>query len=120
MRSILTSSAYRAGSPETVAATAPRHGWDAGVRTPSVDDSPATKALPIVLSVIAGSMDIIGFLGLNGLFTAHVTGNLIVLAAKIVAGVQAPMSYLIAVPVFMVALALTTLFAGALERRLIA
>ena len=36
---------------------------------------------PIVLSVIAGATDSIGFLGLNGLFTAHITGNLVVLAA---------------------------------------
>jgi uncharacterized membrane protein YoaK (UPF0700 family) len=38
--------------------------------------------LPFVLSVIAGSTDIIGFLGLNGLFTAHITGNIVVLAAR--------------------------------------
>jgi len=37
------------------------------------------KMLPAVLSVIAGSVDAIGFLGLGGLFTAHVTGNLVVL-----------------------------------------
>jgi hypothetical protein len=30
----------------------------------------AGRALPFVLSLIAGSTDIIGFLGLNGLFTA--------------------------------------------------
>jgi uncharacterized membrane protein YoaK (UPF0700 family) len=70
----------------------------------------------MVLSIIAGSMDTIGFLGLNGLFTAHITGNLVVLAAKVVAGEQAPMSYLIAVPVFMAALALTTFLAAALDR----
>jgi uncharacterized membrane protein YoaK (UPF0700 family) len=39
--------------------------------------------LPFVLSVIAGSTDIIRFLGLNGLFTAHITGNIVVLAAHI-------------------------------------
>jgi len=37
----------------------------------------ASRALPFVLSLIAGSTDIIGFLGLNGLFTAHITGNLV-------------------------------------------
>jgi uncharacterized membrane protein YoaK (UPF0700 family) len=114
MRSILTRSAYR--SPGTVTAAAPQPGWDAGVRTTSVDDSLATKALPVVLSIIAGSTDTIGFLGLNGLFTAHITGNLVFLAAKLVAGEQAPMSYLIAVPVFMVALALTKFLAAALEQ----
>jgi uncharacterized membrane protein YoaK (UPF0700 family) len=89
---------------------------DDRARIASVDDSPATKALPFALSVIAGSTDTIGFLGLNGLFTAHITGNLVVLAAKLVAGEQAPMSYLIAVPVFMAALALTKVLAAALER----
>jgi uncharacterized membrane protein YoaK (UPF0700 family) len=86
------------------------------VRIASVDDSLATKVLPFVLSIIAGSTDTIGFLGLNGLFTAHITGNLVFLAAKLVAGEQAPMSYFIAVPVFMVALVLAKVFAAGLER----
>jgi uncharacterized membrane protein YoaK (UPF0700 family) len=34
-----------------------------------------------VLSLIAGSVDVIGFLGLDGLFTAHITGNLVAVAA---------------------------------------
>jgi uncharacterized membrane protein YoaK (UPF0700 family) len=46
----------------------------------------ARRVVPFVLNLIAGSTDIIGFLDLNGLFTAHITGNLIVLAAHIVAG----------------------------------
>ncbi len=63
-----------------------------GVPLPSVDGSRAAKLLPFVLSVIAGNVDIIGFLGLGGLFTAHVTGNLVVLAAKVVAGDQASLA----------------------------
>jgi uncharacterized membrane protein YoaK (UPF0700 family) len=86
----------------------------------SVDDSLATKVLPVVLSIIAGSTDAIGFLALNGLFTAHITGNLVFLAAKLVAGEQAPVSYLIAVPVFVAALALATFLAAAVERMRIA
>ena len=54
----------------------------------SVDDSPGTKLLPFVLSVIAGTVDIIDFLRLGGLFTAHITGNLVALAARLVAGDQ--------------------------------
>jgi uncharacterized membrane protein YoaK (UPF0700 family) len=80
------------------------------VSVPSVDDSLGTKWLPFALSMVAGSVDIIGFLGLDGLFTAHITGNIVILAAKLVAGQQAPVSYLISVPVFMVVLALTRLF----------
>jgi uncharacterized membrane protein YoaK (UPF0700 family) len=89
---------------------------DVGVPVPSVDGSRTAKLLPFVLSVIAGNVDIIGFLGLGGLFTAHITGNLVVLGARLVAGEQAPLAYLIAVPVFMVALALTSLLAAGLER----
>ena len=65
-----------------------------------------------MLSVIAGSTDIISFLGLNGLFTAHITGNLIVLAALVVAGQPTIISYILSVPVFMLVLLLTRLLAG--------
>src|SRR5438270_3310610 len=77
---------------------------------------PASRALPFVLSLIAGSTDIIGFLGLNGLFTAHITGNLVVLAAHIVASDPTIFSYVLSVPVFMMMLFLTRLFAGGLEQ----
>jgi uncharacterized membrane protein YoaK (UPF0700 family) len=72
--------------------------------------------LPFVLSLIAGSTDTIGFLSLNGLFTAHITGNLVVLAAHVIKGNPAILSYVLAVPVFAVALLLTRLFASGLER----
>jgi uncharacterized membrane protein YoaK (UPF0700 family) len=76
----------------------------------------ASRALPFVLSLIAGSTDIIGFLGLNGLFTSHITGNLVVLAAHIVAGDPTIFSYVLSVPVFMLVLFLTRLLAGGLEQ----
>lgn len=88
-------------------------GWSGPVST-TVDR--ATRALPFVLSVIAGSTDIIGFLGLNGLFTAHITGNIVVLTAHVVAGEPAIISYILSVPVFMLVLFLTRLAAGGLER----
>lgn len=72
-------------------------------------------ALPFVLSVIAGSTDIIGFLGLNGLFTAHITGNIVVLAAHVVARDPTILSYILSVPVFMLVLGLTRLLAGGCE-----
>jgi uncharacterized membrane protein YoaK (UPF0700 family) len=76
----------------------------------------ASRALPFVLSLIAGATDVIGFLGLNGLFTAHITGNIVVLAAHIVTGDPAVFSYILSVPIFMLVLFLTRLLAGALER----
>lgn len=72
--------------------------------------------LPFLLSVIAGSTDVIGFLSLHGLFTAHITGNLVVLAAHVINGAPVILSYVLAVPVFMLVLLLTRLFASWLER----
>jgi uncharacterized membrane protein YoaK (UPF0700 family) len=83
---------------------------------PLVDESLGAKLLPGVLSVIAGSTDVIGFLGLGGLFTAHITGNLVILAAHVVAGGEAPLALMISVPVFIVVLALTRFLAAGLER----
>jgi len=82
--------------------------------SPSIE-SRAALALLAVLSVVAGSTDIIGFLGLNGLFTARVTGNLAVLAAHIVAGGEGQFAQLLSVPVFMAMVGLTSLLAGGLE-----
>ena len=53
------------------------------VSAPSVDNWRAVQALLILLSVTAGSVDAIGFLGLGGLFIAHITGNLVILAAHL-------------------------------------
>jgi uncharacterized membrane protein YoaK (UPF0700 family) len=57
----------------------------------------ASRTLPLVLSLTAGSTDIIGFLGLNGLFTAHITGNIVVLAAHTVAGDPTIFSYMLSI-----------------------
>jgi len=81
---------------------------------PSVDSSLGTKLLPGVLSVIAGSVDVISFLGLGGLFTAHITGNLAILASHVVSGGDAPLAAMLSVPVFMVVLALTRLLVAGL------
>jgi pyruvate dehydrogenase (quinone) len=70
----------------------------------SVGDRLGTKLLTFVLSVIAGSVDVSGFLGLGALFIAHITGNLVVLAARTAAGEHASAAHLLSVPVFIVAL----------------
>ena len=81
----------------------------------SVDNSLGTKLLPGVLSVVAGSVDVISFLGLDGLFTAHITGNLVILAAHIVIRDQASIAPMLSVPVFIVVISLTRVLAGRLE-----
>ena len=65
--------------------------------------------------MIAGSSDVIGFLGLGGLFIAHITGNLILIAAHIVSGTGVKPAHLLSVPVFIVVLGLTRLLVARLE-----
>src|ERR1700716_1554731 len=81
---------------------------------PSVDSTWGTRLLPTVLSLTAGSADVISFLGL-GLFNAHITGNLVILAAHLVNGESASVALLLSVPVFIAGLGVTRAFAGALE-----
>ena len=61
-----------------------RHPSGSGSPAPPIERSLARKVLPTVLSLIAGSVDVISFVGLGGLFTAHITGNLVILAAHVV------------------------------------
>jgi uncharacterized membrane protein YoaK (UPF0700 family) len=82
---------------------------------PSFESPHGVKSLPVALSMIAGSTDVISFLGLNGLFTAHITGNLILIAAHIVAGSSVTLAHLLSVPVFILILGLTKLLATVLE-----
>jgi uncharacterized membrane protein YoaK (UPF0700 family) len=82
---------------------------------PSVDDAPSLQLLVIVLSVVAGSADVISFLGLGGLFVAHITGNLVILAAHLAAGTPGNVGLLLSVPVFVLALGLTRLLAAGLD-----
>jgi len=74
------------------------------------------KRLPPLLSVIAGMVDVIGFLSL-GLFTAHVTGNLVVIAALLVRGGPPNLAQVLAVPVFVIAVAVVWRIAKTLKRR---
>ena len=87
---------------------------------PSSDDAPQgaqlQRLLPPLLSTIAGMVDVIGFLSL-GLFTAHVTGNLVVIAAQVVRGGPPKVATILAVPVFMVAVASVWLIAKVSGRR---
>jgi uncharacterized membrane protein YoaK (UPF0700 family) len=71
----------------------------ARVAIPSVENSLGTKLLPTLASIVAGSADAIGFLGLGGLFTAHVTGNLVILATHPVSGDEAPVAPTLSGPV---------------------
>lgn len=71
--------------------------------------------LLILLSVIAGMVDVIGFLRLD-LFTAHVTGDIVVIGALLVRHDRVSPAQILAVPVFMLAVAATWLFAKVLGK----
>jgi uncharacterized membrane protein YoaK (UPF0700 family) len=91
---------------------------------PSPSDDPVDvvrlqKLLPPLLSAVAGMVDVIGFLSF-GLFTAHVTGNLVVIAALLVRGGPPNVATILAVPVFIVAVAGAWLIAKASGRQGIA
>jgi uncharacterized membrane protein YoaK (UPF0700 family) len=64
-----------------------------------------------LLSFNGGFVDTAGFLGLQGLFTAHVTGNFVTLAAALVLGAHGVIAKLIALPEFVIVVALAR-FAG--------
>src|SRR6266436_6249493 len=73
-----------------------------------------TCVIPAILSVIAGSADVISFLGF-GMFTAHITGNLVILAAHVVAGQAADLGLILSVPIFIAVLCLMRLLVAGLE-----
>jgi uncharacterized membrane protein YoaK (UPF0700 family) len=56
--------------------------------------------VPLLLSLNAGYVDTAGFLALQGLFTAHVTGNFVTLGAALVMGSSGILAKLLALPVF--------------------
>ena len=79
--------------------------------------APSAK-LGYALSFVAGATDTAGFLGLGGLFTAHVTGNFVLIGATLVQGSLAGVGgKLLALPVFMLAVMLARLATEALDRR---
>jgi hypothetical protein len=92
--------------------SAEAEGLAARVAPKSVESSRGLRPLPFVLSVIAECTDVISFVELGGLFTAHITGNLVILAAHVVRCEVAQVAPMLSDPVFMVGLALTRLLVG--------
>jgi uncharacterized membrane protein YoaK (UPF0700 family) len=70
-----------------------------------------------LLSFVAAFVDTCGFIGLFQLFTAHVTGNFVLMGAALVNQRGDVWAKLLAFPVFVLAVALTVLAADALQRR---
>jgi uncharacterized membrane protein YoaK (UPF0700 family) len=67
-----------------------------------------------LLSYNGGFVDTAGFLGLQGLFTAHVTGNFVTLGAALVFGTHGVIAKLLALPEFILVIAVARLVGAAL------
>ena len=88
----------------------------AGASHDAATPAPSKRWLPTLLSVIAGMVDLIGFLNL-GIFTAHVTGNIVVVGALVVRHNRVNPAQILAIPVFILAVAATWMIAKASGRR---
>ena len=70
-----------------------------------------------LLSFNGGFVDTAGFLGLEGLFTAHVTGNFVTLGAALVFGTHGVIAKLLALPEFIAVVALAHAVGAAMRAR---
>jgi uncharacterized membrane protein YoaK (UPF0700 family) len=70
-----------------------------------------------LLSFNDGFVDTVGFLGLSGLFVAHVTGNFVTLGAALVLGSHGILNKILALPEFIAVIALARLAGGVARRR---
>jgi uncharacterized membrane protein YoaK (UPF0700 family) len=75
------------------------------------------RAVPPLLSIVAGYVDSCTFLALFGLFVAQVTGSFVVVGAEFVTHDEGVLIKVLAIPVFFGAGLLTTIFAELLRRR---
>jgi uncharacterized membrane protein YoaK (UPF0700 family) len=66
-------------------------------------------ALAVGLAFVAGYVDAVGFIALFGLFTAHVTGNFILIGSALTGSGVGLAAKLMALPVFILAVAMTRL-----------
>jgi uncharacterized membrane protein YoaK (UPF0700 family) len=73
--------------------------------------------VPALLSFNGGFVDTAGFLGFQGLFTAHVTGNFVTLASTLVMGSHGVVAKLLALPEFVLVVALARIAGGLMRRK---
>jgi uncharacterized membrane protein YoaK (UPF0700 family) len=69
-----------------------------------------------LLSLLGGYVDTAGFLALQGLFTAHVTGNFVTLGASLALGTSGAVAKLLALPAFCLVVVVTRLFSFRLPK----
>jgi uncharacterized membrane protein YoaK (UPF0700 family) len=80
-------------------------------------DLPCPPAPAIGLALVAGWVDTVGFVALSGLFTAHVTGNFVLIGSELAHASGGVLLKLLAFPAFIVAVAASRLFVLRFESR---
>lgn len=70
----------------------------------------------MAMSFVGGFVDAAGFITLWGLFAAHVTGNFILIGAELISTSSGVLAKALALPVFVLAVALARLISLALQR----
>lgn len=74
-------------------------------------------AVAALLSFNGGFVDTVAFLGLQGLFVSHVTGNFVTLGAALVLGSYGVLNKLLALPAFIAVIAAARFFGNMLRAR---
>jgi uncharacterized membrane protein YoaK (UPF0700 family) len=74
-------------------------------------------AIPDLLSFNGGFVDTTGFLALQGLFTAHVTGNFVTLGAALVFGTHGIVAKLVALPEFVLLVAVARVLGNVFRKK---
>lgn len=102
----MTTSASSSSSPSSPASQLPRHSQ------PLSSNTGAT-----LLAAVGGYVDTLGFVALFGLFTAHVTGNFVLIGAELARPGHGVLLKLLAFPAFILAVAASRIIALCCERR---
>ncbi len=83
-----------------------------------MDQPPHSRLFGTSLGFLAGYVDTLGFIALFGLFTAHVTGNFVLIGAALAEPTRIPILLkILAFPAFIAGIVVTRLMVLAIERR---
>lgn len=74
-------------------------------------------SVPLLLTVNGGFVDASAYLALQGLFTAHVTGNFVTLGAALISGTSGTLGKILALPVFCASIVMARLTGHLLRAR---
>lgn len=87
-------------------------------QSPSQPQATAGNVLKAAwLSLVAGYVDVVGFIALFGLFTAHVTGNFVMVGVELAHSTTGVAAKMLALPVFALSVAATKIAIDAMQAR---